>query len=29
MVLNHDPAGPRLGKKDVVLGKWVPEERKY
>ena len=25
----HDPAGPRLGKKDVVLGKWVPEERKY
>ena len=26
---NHDPAGPRLGKKDVVLGKWEPEERKY
>jgi len=26
---HHDPAGPRLGKKDVVLGKWVPEERKY
>ena len=25
----HDAAGPRLGKKDVVLGKWVPEERKY
>jgi fumarate reductase flavoprotein subunit len=25
----HDPAGPRLGKKDVVLGTWVPEERKY
>lgn len=25
----HDPAGPRLGKKDVVLGKWEPEERKY
>ena len=26
---HRDPAGPRLGKKDVVLGKWVPEERKY
>jgi fumarate reductase flavoprotein subunit len=26
---HHDPAGPRLGKKDVVLGKWTPEERKY
>jgi succinate dehydrogenase/fumarate reductase flavoprotein subunit len=25
----HDPAGPRLGKKDVVLGTWIPEERKY
>ena len=25
----HDPAGPRLAKKDVVLGTWVPEERKY
>ncbi len=25
----HDPAGPQLGKKDVVLGKWEPEERKY
>ena len=25
----HDPSGPRLGKKDVVLGTWVPEERKY
>jgi succinate dehydrogenase/fumarate reductase flavoprotein subunit len=25
----HDPAGPRLGRKDVVLGKWEPEERKY
>jgi len=24
-----DPAGPRLAKKDVTLGKWVPEERKY
>ena len=24
-----DPAGPRLDKKDVTLGKWVPEERKY
>ncbi|MEZ4333973.1 MAG: FAD-binding protein [Myxococcota bacterium] len=28
-MVDHDPAGPRLGKKDVVLGKWVPEERKY
>lgn len=28
-MVHHDPAGPRLGKKDVVLGKWVPEERKY
>ena len=26
---HHDPAGPRLSKKAVVLGKWVPEERKY
>jgi fumarate reductase flavoprotein subunit len=25
----NDPAGPRLGKKDVALGHWVPEERKY
>jgi fumarate reductase flavoprotein subunit len=25
----HDAAGPRLAKKDVVLGKWEPEERKY
>jgi fumarate reductase flavoprotein subunit len=25
----HSPAGPLLGKKDVVLGKWEPEERKY
>ncbi|MEM9177571.1 MAG: FAD-binding protein [Myxococcota bacterium] len=25
----HDPAGPRLAKKEVVLGKWEPEERKY
>jgi len=25
----HSPAGPELGKKDVVLGKWEPEERKY
>ena len=24
-----DPAGPRLEKKDVTLGHWVPEERKY
>lgn len=28
-MVHHDPAGPRLAKKDVVLGKWVPEERKY
>jgi fumarate reductase flavoprotein subunit len=27
---HHDPAGPpRLGKKPVTLGRWVPEERKY
>ncbi len=26
---HFDPAGPRLSKKDVTLGKWVPEERKY
>ncbi len=26
---HFDPAGPRLGKKDVTLGKWEPEERKY
>ncbi len=25
----HDPAGPRLSKKDVTLGTWTPEERKY
>ncbi len=25
----YGPAGPRLGKKEVKLGKWVPEERKY
>jgi fumarate reductase flavoprotein subunit len=24
-----DPAGPRIAKKDVTLGKWEPEERKY
>ena len=24
-----DAAGPRLDKKEVTLGKWVPEERKY
>jgi succinate dehydrogenase/fumarate reductase flavoprotein subunit len=24
-----DPAGPRLDTKEVTLGKWVPEERKY
>jgi fumarate reductase flavoprotein subunit len=26
---SFDPAGPRLGKKDVTLGTWEPEERKY
>ena len=25
----QDAAAPRLGKKPVTLGKWVPEERKY
>jgi succinate dehydrogenase flavoprotein subunit len=25
----YDASGPRLGKKPVTLGKWVPEERKY
>ena len=25
----YGPSGPRLGKKPVTLGKWVPEERKY
>jgi fumarate reductase flavoprotein subunit len=25
----YGTAGPRLGKKPVTLGKWVPEERKY
>jgi succinate dehydrogenase/fumarate reductase flavoprotein subunit len=25
----HDAAGPRLDKKGVTLGTWVPEERKY
>jgi fumarate reductase flavoprotein subunit len=24
-----DPAGPRIGKKEVTLGHWEPEERKY
>jgi succinate dehydrogenase/fumarate reductase flavoprotein subunit len=24
-----DPAGPRIDKKDVALGVWEPEERKY
>jgi fumarate reductase flavoprotein subunit len=28
-VCHHDPAGPRIGKKPVTLGRWVPEERKY
>jgi fumarate reductase flavoprotein subunit len=26
---HFDPAGPRLDKKDVTLGRWEPEERKY
>ena len=26
---HFDPAGPRLSRKDVTLGKWEPEERKY
>jgi len=26
---HFDPAGPRLAKKDVTLGHWEPEERKY
>jgi fumarate reductase flavoprotein subunit len=26
---HFDPAGPRIDKKAVTLGKWVPEERKY
>ena len=26
---HFDPAGPRLSKKDVTLGVWEPEERKY
>jgi fumarate reductase flavoprotein subunit len=26
---HFDPAGPRLGKKNVTLGHWEPEERKY
>jgi fumarate reductase flavoprotein subunit len=26
---HFDPAGPRLDKKDVTLGKWEPVERKY
>jgi fumarate reductase flavoprotein subunit len=26
---HFDPAGPRLSKKDVTLGTWEPEERKY
>jgi len=25
----YDASGPRLGKKPVTLGKWVPEEREY
>jgi fumarate reductase flavoprotein subunit len=26
---HFDPAGPRIGKKPVTLGHWVPEDRKY
>ena len=26
---HFDPAGPRLGTKEVTLGKWEPVERKY
>jgi succinate dehydrogenase/fumarate reductase flavoprotein subunit len=25
----HDPSGPRLDRKEVTLGVWEPEERKY
>ena len=25
----HEPEGPRFDKKDVTLGRWEPEERKY
>jgi succinate dehydrogenase/fumarate reductase flavoprotein subunit len=25
----HDASGPRLDRKAVTLGTWVPEERKY
>ncbi len=28
-ICNYDPSGPRLGKKEVTLGHWEPEERKY
>ena len=28
-ICHFDPAGPRLDKKEVTLGTWVPEERKY
>jgi fumarate reductase flavoprotein subunit len=28
-ICRFDPAGPRIGTKEVTLGKWVPEERKY
>ena len=24
-----DPSGPRVGRKEVTLGTWEPEERKY
>ena len=26
---SHGADGPRLGRKPVTLGRWVPEERKY
>jgi succinate dehydrogenase/fumarate reductase flavoprotein subunit len=28
-VCYFDPAGPRIDKKEVTLGRWEPEERKY
>jgi fumarate reductase flavoprotein subunit len=28
-ICHFDAAGPKLSKKDVTLGTWVPEERKY
>jgi succinate dehydrogenase/fumarate reductase flavoprotein subunit len=28
-LVHFDPAGPKLGRKAVTLGRWEPEERKY